>query len=226
MACVTTDGGGREGSLDAPTRHPLNWRDAGVLRRGRARAGTAACIRHLPRLSALLQPVPVVPDPVRCHRCLTDHGARWGRQAGLLAGGGELLPVRHVLHDQVSVRAAAPLERGLSAPDAARQGSAGAAGASSGSPTACSVPPMRSGSIAGIPVVAEIVNAANRNGVARKLLDKTLGRRSARAVAEVLLAAPRAGGSSAALRRDLPPQAGRRYPRPGGVVHHLLWQSQ
>jgi len=23
-----TDGGGREGSLEAPTRHPLNWRDA------------------------------------------------------------------------------------------------------------------------------------------------------------------------------------------------------
>src|ERR1700735_5507756 len=24
---ATTDGGGREGSLDAPTRHPINWRD-------------------------------------------------------------------------------------------------------------------------------------------------------------------------------------------------------
>jgi Fe-S oxidoreductase len=31
------------------------------------------------------------------------------------------------------------------------------------------------GRIAGIPVVAEVVNAANRNGIARKLLDKTLG---------------------------------------------------
>src|SRR5450755_4366358 len=31
------------------------------------------------------------------------------------------------------------------------------------------------GNFAGIPVVAEIVNAANRNGVARKLLDKTFG---------------------------------------------------
>src|SRR5450755_2556903 len=62
------------------------------------------------------------------------------------------------------------------------------------------------GRIAGIPVVAEIVNAANRNGAARKLLDATLG-------VDPRAPLPRYYSNSArrrlkhALRRDLPVQA-------------------
>ena len=44
------------------------------------------------------------------------------RQEGLLASHRPLLSLRHVLHDQVPVRAAASLERRFPAPDAARQG--------------------------------------------------------------------------------------------------------
>ena len=44
------------------------------------------------------------------------------RQEGLLEGRRPVLPVRPVLHDEVPVRAAAPVERRLPAPDAARQG--------------------------------------------------------------------------------------------------------
>ena len=81
------------------------------------------------------------------------------------------------------------------------------------------------GSIAGIPVVAEIVNAANRNAVARKLLDKTLGV-DPRAPLPSTTRAARAGGLKRSLRRDLTVAAGARDPRPGGAVYHLLWQSQ
>jgi Fe-S oxidoreductase len=63
------------------------------------------------------------------------------------------------------------------------------------------------GNLAGIPVVAEVVNAANRNGVARKLLDKTLG-------VDPRAPLPRYYSSTArrrlkrTLRGDLAPQAG------------------
>ena len=62
------------------------------------------------------------------------------------------------------------------------------------------------GRIAGIPVVAELVNAANRNGLARRLLDKTLG-------VDPRAPLPKYYSSTArrrlqhTLRRDLPPQA-------------------
>ena len=62
------------------------------------------------------------------------------------------------------------------------------------------------GNFAGIPVVAEIVNAANRNGAARKLLDATFG-------VDPRAPLPRYYSNSArrrlkkTLRRDLPVQA-------------------
>ena len=64
------------------------------------------------------------PTAVRCDRRLADRRTRWRRQEGLLGGRRSLLPLRHVLHDEVSVRAAAPVEHRLPAPDAARQGRA------------------------------------------------------------------------------------------------------
>ena len=36
----------REGSLDAPMRHPIAWQDPDFLRRAEARRGTAARVRH------------------------------------------------------------------------------------------------------------------------------------------------------------------------------------
>src|SRR2546425_228785 len=51
-----------------------------------------------------------------------DDGGRRRCKAGLLEGRRPVLPVRHVLHDEVPVRAAASLERRLPAPDAAREG--------------------------------------------------------------------------------------------------------
>ena len=47
----------REGSLEAPTRHPDRLAEPGFLRRGEARRGDAPRLRHLPWLPALLQSV-------------------------------------------------------------------------------------------------------------------------------------------------------------------------
>ena len=81
------------------------------------------------------------------------------------------------------------------------------------------------GMLAGIPVVAEVVNAVNRSGVGRKLLDVTLG---------VHPAAPVPPYHSKTLRKQLRAaraaparRAGRGHDvRQGGAVHHLLRQSQ
>ena len=112
----------REGSLEAPTRHPLDWKIAGILRRARAAQGTRAGLRHLPWLPPLRQPVRCVPDAVRPGRRRRDRRTRRRAEGALLEGRRPVLPVRHVLHDQVPVRAAASVERRLPAPDAAREG--------------------------------------------------------------------------------------------------------
>ena len=75
----------REGSLDAPTRHPLAWRDPefydkGAQRRARAR------LRHLPHLSSLRQSVRRVSDPVRPDRREQDRRTRQRRQGGFRQG--------------------------------------------------------------------------------------------------------------------------------------------
>ena len=57
-----------------------------------------------------------------------------------------MLPVRHVLHDEVSVRAAAPVERRLPASDAAGQGGEDPAGQDAVSATSCSTTPIWSAS--------------------------------------------------------------------------------
>ena len=112
----------REGNLEAPTRHPLDWKSADFYDEGAALQGTRARLRHLPRLPPVREPVHRVPDPVRPGGRLQHAGGGRRRQEGLLEGRRPVLPVRHLLHDQVPLRAAASLERGLPAPDAARQG--------------------------------------------------------------------------------------------------------
>ena len=52
---------------------------AGVLRRAALVARARARLRHLPRLPSLLQPVQRVSAPVRCDRRNADRGARRGR---------------------------------------------------------------------------------------------------------------------------------------------------
>ena len=94
----------------------------GVLRRGGDPQGDGAHLRHLPRLSALRQPVPVVPDAFRPRRREQNRRDRRRRPQGLLEGRRPVLPVRPLLHDQVPVRSPASVERRLSALDAARQG--------------------------------------------------------------------------------------------------------
>ncbi len=84
--------------------------------------GTGTHLRHLPRLPPLRQPVRRLPHAVRPGGREQHPGSRRRRQEGLLEGGRPVLPVRPVLHDQVPVRAAARMERGLPAHHAARQG--------------------------------------------------------------------------------------------------------
>ena len=47
----------REGSLEAPTRHPIDWRNPDFYDEASARQGAGARLRHLPRLPALREPV-------------------------------------------------------------------------------------------------------------------------------------------------------------------------
>ena len=112
----------REGSLEAPTRHPIAWKEPDFLNEAVALQGTGTRVRYLSRVSPLLQPVQFLPDVVRCHRRVEYRRTRWRRREGLLERRRSLLSVRHVLHVEVSVRAAASVERRLSPPDAARQG--------------------------------------------------------------------------------------------------------
>ena len=104
---------------DAP---PHRLALAAVHRRERARQRARARLRHLPRLPPLLQPLQLVPDAVRCRRRDGERRAARRAEAGVLASRRALLPLRHVLHDEVPVRAAARMERRLPALDAAREG--------------------------------------------------------------------------------------------------------
>ena len=82
------------------------------------------------------------------------------------------------------------------------------------------------GRIAGIPVVAEIVNAVNRNRTGAQAAGPDARGRSAARRCRSITRAARGGGSSAACARASAGAAGRRYPRQGGAVHHLLRQPQ
>ena len=123
-----------------------------------------------------------------------------------------MLPVRHLLHDQVPVRAAASVERRLSASDAARQGGqVQQARRNVRCATACCRRPIALGKLATIPVVVQIVNAANTNPAARKAMEKVLGvHRDARAArvrardASARSAQPDASFAGAATARRTP----------------------
>ena len=71
----------REGNLEAPTRHPVDWRNPAFYDDAGAREGAGAHLRHLPRLPPLREPVPGVPDAVRPGRRAPTRRGRRRRQA-------------------------------------------------------------------------------------------------------------------------------------------------
>ena len=143
-------------------------------------------------------------------------------EAGLLAGGRPLLPVRHVLHDEVSVRAAASLERRFPAPDAARQGGACAPRRTRLREQALAATD-RVGALAGIPVVAEAVNAVNAHPRRPHAAREDSRRRPQRAAFRNITRAAPASDSRASAppsgRRSPPPAMSRsRPPTPPGAL--------
>jgi glycerol-3-phosphate dehydrogenase subunit C len=199
-----TDGGGREGNLEAPTRHPLNWRDASFY-------DEAALDKELQRVFdichgcrrcfSLCQSFPILFDAIDASPTLeidgVDKRVYWQvvencylcdmcymTKCPYVPPHPWNVDFPHLMLRAKAVRARRGEltlgDRVLSSTDAV-------------------------GRIAGIPVVAEIVNAANRNGVARKLLDKALG-------VDARAPLPKYYSNSArrrlqhALRRDLPLQ--------------------
>ena len=112
----------REGNLEAPTRHPLDWRnpdfyDQASLDTELERVfdichGCRRCV-------SLCSAFPTLFDLI--DETKTRRGGR-RRQVRFRQGGRPVLPVRRLLHDEVPVRAAASVERRFPAPDAARQG--------------------------------------------------------------------------------------------------------
>ena len=173
MAGASKDGG-REGSLEAPVRHPLNWRDPGfydqeALDKELHRVfdichGCRRCFNLCQAFPTLFDAIDESPtlelDGVdrkvywkvveHCYLCDMCYMTK----CPYVPPHPWNVDFPHLMLRAKAVRAARGElrlgERVLSSTDAV-------------------------GRIAGIPVVAEIVNAANRNGLARKLLDKALG---------------------------------------------------
>ena len=112
----------REGSLEAPTRHPIDWKNPEYY-------DEPKIVAEMERIFDICH---------GCRRCVSlcntfpklfdyvDESAvgRGGRRAEgeVLGRGGPVLPLRPLLHGEVPVRSAASVERGLPAPHAARQG--------------------------------------------------------------------------------------------------------
>jgi glycerol-3-phosphate dehydrogenase subunit C len=203
---ATTDGGGREGSLDAPTRHPINWRDPAFY-------DEAALEQELHRVFdichgcrrcfSLCQSFPILFDAVDASPTMeldgVDKRVYWQvvencylcdmcymTKCPYVPPHPWNVDFPHLMLRAKALRARRGqlklADRMLSSVDAV-------------------------GRIAGIPVVAEIVNAANGNGLARKLLDKTFG-------VDPRAPLPKYHSRTArrrlkhSLRRDLPAQSG------------------
>jgi glycerol-3-phosphate dehydrogenase subunit C len=169
-----TGGGGREGNLEAPTRHSLNWRDASFYDEAsldKEMHRVFDICHGCRRCFSLCQSFPTLFDAIDASATLeldgVDKKVYWQvvehcylcdlcymTKCPYVPPHPWNVDFPHLMLRAKAVRA----KRGelswrqkvLSSTDAV-------------------------GSILGIPVVAEIANAANRNPLARKLLDKTLG---------------------------------------------------
>jgi len=201
----TPGDGGREGSLAAPTRHPLNWRDPSFYDEAALDAELQRVfdICHgCRRCFSLCQSFPILFDAIDASSTLeldgVDKHVYWQvvencylcdlcfmTKCPYVPPHPWNVDFPHLMLRAKAVRARRGdlrlADRLLSSTDSV-------------------------GRIAGIPVVAEVVNAANRNSLARKLLDKTLG-------VDPRAPLPRYHSSSArrrlkkSLRRDLPARA-------------------
>ena len=201
-----TAGGGREGSLEAPTRHPLNWRDPAFYDEAAldAELHRVFDICHgCRRCFSLCQSFPILFDAIDASPTLeldgVDKRVYWRvvencylcdlcymTKCPYVPPHPWNVDFPHLMLRAKALRARRGelklADRMLSSTDTV-------------------------GNFAGIPVVAEIVNAANRNGVARKLLDKSFG-------VDPRAPLPKYYSQSArrrlkkTLRRDLPLQAG------------------
>ena len=200
-----TGGGGREGSLAAPIRHPLNWRDPSFY-------DPAALDVELQRVFdichgcrrcfSLCQSFPILFDAIDASSTLeldgVDKRVYWQVVENCyLCDLCYMTKCPYVPPHPWNVDFPHLMLRAKAA--RARRGDLKLADRLLSSTDAV-------GRIAGIPVVAEVVNAANRNSVARKLLDQTLG-------VDTRAPLPKYYSSSArrrlkkSLRRDLPAQA-------------------
>jgi glycerol-3-phosphate dehydrogenase subunit C len=203
---ATTDGGGREGSLDAPTRHPINWRDPAFYDREALEQELHRVfdICHgCRRCFSLCQSFPILFDAIDASPTMeldgVDKRVYWQvvencylcdmcymTKCPYVPPHPWNVDFPHLMLRAKALRARRGqlklADRMLSSVDAV-------------------------GRIAGIPVVAEIVNAANGNGLARKLLDKTFG-------VDPRAPLPKYHSRTArrrlkhSLRRDLPAQSG------------------
>ena len=108
-----------------PPATPSTGRTRGSATRS-ARSGDAARLRHLPRLPALLQSVRFLPAAVRPDRQRPDRRTRRREEGGLRPGRRGLHALRHVLHDEVPLCAAARIQCRFPASDAAPSRGAGA----------------------------------------------------------------------------------------------------
>ena len=117
-----------EGSLDAPTREIIHWQRSGFHRSGEAGCGDAPRLRHLSWLPALLQSLRFLSAPVRPDRHQPRGRCRAVKSEDFKPGRRSLHALRHVLHDQMPLCAAASLQLDFPASDAApprRRGEAG-----------------------------------------------------------------------------------------------------
>ena len=135
-----------------------------------------------------------------------------------------VLPVRPLLHDQVPVRAAAPVERRLPAPDAARQGDQVQQGRGRRRREVARRRPTCTASSPASRSSSQAVNAVNRTKPVRKLMDGALGVHPdawmpALATQRFRWSARRSGTASRGHRR-------RAHAGQGGDLLHLLRQLQ
>ena len=185
----------REGSLEAPTRHPLDWRNPDFYDEGALDHGARARLRHLPRLPPLREPVQRVSDAVRPRSTRARRGELDGvakADFGKVVDQCYLCDVcfmtkcpyvpphpwnvdfPHLMLRAKAVRSSRKGERPLPRPGA-------------------DVAPTAIGKLATIPVVVQMVNAASATPSLRKIGEQSLGVAAERQAAALCRAAvPRA----------------------------------
>jgi glycerol-3-phosphate dehydrogenase subunit C len=199
-------GGGREGSLEAPTRHPINWRDPAFYdeRALDAELHRVFDICHgCRRCFSLCQSFPILFDAIDASPTMeldgVDKRVYWRVVENCyLCDMCYMTKCPYVPphpwnvdfpHLMLRAKAVRARHGGLKLADRVLSSTEAV------------------GNLAGIPVVAEIVNAANHNGVARKLLERTLGV-DARAPLPKYYSSTARRRLKKSLRRDLPAQPG------------------